>query len=192
MENYFGLLIGVLILLTVVLTAILGIIVYMVFFKKDKTYSNISVDDLSPENTQETALKTKIEKSKIDIPVLTTCAVHEESRAVNVCAICGTQLCELCVREDENIVFCPEHFKTYVDHKWVEISNVRTTADTPEASAYVYEFKRKIWKREGTPSFIVTHYKIDLDNDQIESYVKLMVREEEETDLSKKLKESIQ
>ncbi|TNE99053.1 MAG: hypothetical protein EP326_08750 [Deltaproteobacteria bacterium] len=189
MENYFGLLIAVLILLTVVLTAILAVIVYMVFFKKEDKPVQASPTTDEVDTPQ---LKASAKKPIIDTPILTTCKAHEEARAVNVCAICGDQLCELCVREDEHIVFCPEHFKTYVDHKWVEISNVRTTADTPEASAYVYEFKRKIWKREGTPTFIVTHYKIDLDNDQIESYVKLMVREEEESDLSKRLNESIQ
>lgn len=189
MENYFGLLIAVLILLTVVLTAILAIIVYMVFFKKEEKVPQAT---LSTDIEHAPQIKLSAKKSIIDTPILTTCKNHEEARAVNVCAICADQLCELCVREDEHIVFCPEHFKTYVDHKWVEISNVRTTADTPEASAYVYEFKKKIWKKEGTPTFIVTHYKIDLDNDQIESYVKLMVREEEEPDLSKRLKESIQ
>lgn len=188
MENYFGLLVGVLILLTVILTAILGLIVYMIFFKKKERIVEASENNDSGKASP----KEQIVKPKVDAPVLTTCAVHEESRAVNVCAICAEQLCELCVREDENIVFCPEHFKTYVDHKWVEITNIRTTPSTPEASAHVYDFKKKIWKNEGKPSFVVTHYKIDIDNDQIESYVKLMVREEEEKELSTQLKESIQ
>lgn len=187
MENYFGLLIGVLVLLTVVLTAILGLIVYFVFFKKDTPQPKAI-----PTQQELKEKAHKIEKPAVDAPVLTTCEFHEEARAVNVCAICATQLCELCVREDENIVFCPEHFKTYVDHNWVEITNIKTTADTPEASAHVHEFKKKIWNKNGTPTFIVTHYKIDLDNDQIESYVKLMVREEEEKDMVKRLKESIQ
>jgi len=188
MENYFGLLVGVLILLTVILTAILGLIVYMIFFKKeDRT---LQANETGTE--QDISKNKQIAKPQVDAPILTTCKVHEESRAVNVCAICSDQLCELCVREDENIVFCPEHFKTYVDHKWVEITNIRTTPSTPEASAHVYDFKKKIWKSEGKPSFVVTHYKIDIDNDQIESYVKLMVREEEEKELVTQLKESIQ
>ena len=185
MEKYFGLLIGILILLTVVLTAILGLVVYFVFFKKGSSQSSSKQEDHDK----------KIFKSigpTANTPTLSTCEFHEDVKAVNVCAICGSQICEHCVREDENIVFCPDHFKTYVDHKWVEITNIRTTADTPEASAHVHEFKKKIWKKESTPTFIVTHYKIDLENDQIESYVKLMVREEEESELLKRLKESIQ
>ncbi|MCO4792938.1 MAG: hypothetical protein KC493_04455 [Bacteriovoracaceae bacterium] len=186
-DKYYWLLISVLILLTVILTALLLIVVYFVFFKeKDNPPA------LENNESEEVPTVKHIRPPAFDAPTLTTCEEHEDTRAVNVCAICSTQLCELCVREDENIVFCPSHFKTYVDHNWVEISNVKTTPSTPEASAHVFEFKKHLWKSDGTPTYIVTHYKIDVESDQIESYVKLMVREEEKEELEKGLKETMQ
>ena len=69
MENYFGLLIAVLILLTVVLTAILVVIVYMVFFKKEDRPVQASPTTDEVDTPQ---LKASAKKQIIDTPILTT------------------------------------------------------------------------------------------------------------------------
>jgi hypothetical protein len=54
-----------------------------------------------------------------------------------------------------------------------------TTPDTPELGLYIYNFKRELWLKKSIPSFVMTHYKINIDNDYIESFIQLNVREDD-------------
>ena len=83
--------------------------------------------------------------------------------------------------------FCKEHFRIFANSKWHQITDVRTTPDTPEEGLFVYNFKRDIWKDKNIPTFVMTHYKINIDNDFIESFVQLNVREEDVEKLTKEI-----
>lgn len=115
------------------------------------------------------------------------CHIHEKEHAKGTCSICSESFCESCLKEHEGMTFCPEHLKTFCENKWVDITNIKTTPNNPEAAVYVYEFKKELWKQNNTPAFIVTHYKINIDGDHIESYVMLYVRSQDEEVLKNKL-----
>jgi hypothetical protein len=127
-------------------------------------------------------------KKKAAIPSLAShCHQHQDKNAIGICSICEASCCDECLREIEHLHFCPEHIRLYVEHSWVPISNVKTTPESPEDGIYIYEFKGRLWDKERIPTFIVTHYKINIDNDFIESYVQLFVREEQEDELQRRL-----
>jgi hypothetical protein len=44
-----------------------------------------------------------------------------------------------------------------------------------------------LWLKKSIPSFVMTHYKINIDNDYIESFIQLNVREDDVEKLSLEL-----
>ncbi len=116
------------------------------------------------------------------------CANHDSEKAVALCAVCSKTLCEECASEAENLYFCSEHFQTYLEHEWISLTNIKTTPDNPSEGVALYEFKDKLWSSEHVPTFIVTHYRINIENDFIESYVQLHVRKDDEDMLKEKIK----
>ncbi len=106
---------------------------------------------------------------------------------VGICSICEKELNEETHFEIDSIHLCKDHYNTYIKNNWVEICNQRTTADTPEAGVYIYNFQKKLWKNEQVPSFILCEYKIDIETDNIETYVRLNVLKDMATDLKERL-----
>jgi hypothetical protein len=116
-----------------------------------------------------------------------TCSKHKDLPTVGSCLICEDVFCESCLIEHEGMFFCKDHFKTYANHKWKQVTDFKTNANEPEAGIFIYDFKRKVWFKKGIPSFVLTHYKINVEEDLIESYIQLHVREEDEIEFTKGL-----
>lgn len=151
---------------------LLIVILALFIFKKQE-----EIKDLNPTRKK----APKIEEKFI-------CKNHPDQSTAGPCLICEDVFCEDCLVEHEGCFFCKEHFKIFISHKWITITDIKTTPDTPEAGLFVWDFKRKIWNQDQLPTFILTHYKINLDHDFIESYVQLNVREEDAEMLKSQLK----
>lgn len=144
------------------------------FFRKYQKLSRprqLDEGDLSPEDRK---LIRKIKDPLVNEP----CVNHADRLGQGVCAICSKVLCEECVKEYDGLNFCLEHFKTYLENEWEGVETVMTTPDSPEEALQLYHFKNYIW-REEIPSFIRTHYRINIEQDLIESHVSLMVRRDD-------------
>lgn len=111
------------------------------------------------------------------------CENHPDISSVGSCLICEDVFCEQCLIEHDSLYFCKEHFKTFANNKWKQITDVRTTPNTPEDGLYIYHFKRHIWQDKKIPSFVLTHYKINIEEDYIESFIQLNVVEDKAEDL---------
>lgn len=180
-----SLIIGLLVVLIFLLSILIGLAVFLIFklvIKKDEASSQ----NLSATNKPETKARAKV-ASQFKISEGSHCPNHKENSPVGTCLICEEAFCEECLIEHESLYFCKEHFRTYADHQWEKITDILTTAETPEASMHVYDFKRDLWKFEKIPTFVLTHYKINVNEDLIESYVQLHVRVDEKENLEKRL-----
>ncbi|MBT3583272.1 MAG: hypothetical protein HN509_00080, partial [Halobacteriovoraceae bacterium] len=104
------------------------------------------------------------------------CFKHKHEHAIGICAVCEVGLCEDCQKDYETLHFCPQHFNTYTESEWLDITEVKTTPDNPEKGLFIYDMKNKLYKENNIPCFVMTHYKIDVHGDQIESHIKLYVR----------------
>lgn len=188
-----NLIITLLIILIVLLMVLIAIAIYLVykFMLKNQQQHQMStstkVSNSSPENMSDN-VPARSEKPKFHISEKSHCPNHKENPPVGTCLICEEAFCEECLIEHESLYFCKEHFRTYADNKWEKITDILTTADTPEASMHVYDFKRDLWRFEKVPTFVLTHYKINVAEDIIESYVQLHVRENEVLELTNRLK----
>jgi len=118
------------------------------------------------------------------------CYVHKDISSSATCAICEQEICEKCVRQIDNINFCSEHVTTYISNTWSPITNQKTTPDNPTDGIYIYNFKKDIWVSEEIPCYIVTDYKINMETDQIESFVQLNVRDEDVTKLKDRIEKA--
>ena len=117
------------------------------------------------------------------------CENHPETPSSGACLICEDVFCEKCLIEHEGLYFCKEHFKTFVNNKWTQITDVKTTPSTPEDGLFIYNFKKQIWVDKEIPSFVLTHYKINIEHDYIESYIQLNVIESKATELKNEIEE---
>lgn len=113
-----------------------------------------------------------------DDPTVLNCKHHEDVQAQGVCAISGDAICETCIREDEGLIFSKEYFSLYLSNNWKEVCSVITTPDTPEKSMHLYQIKEEKWQSEQIPLIISIHYKIDVDQDIVESHVRLLATED--------------
>ncbi|MBC7539877.1 MAG: hypothetical protein H7281_13730 [Bacteriovorax sp.] len=132
--------------------------------------------------TEKPVLKVSPEKLKlVEEPIVEKyyCIHHKEAPSVGSCLICEEVFCVDCLVDHESMHFCKEHFRTYANFKWKQITDTRTTPDTPEDGLYIYNFKRDLWLNKTIPSFVMTHYKINIENDYIESFIQLNVREDD-------------
>lgn len=125
-------------------------------------------------------------KTKIPLKVINTatssiglCKNHIQNNSIGICSICEEEFCAQCLKEIDKVYLCPEHLKLYVSHKWTPITNQKTTPDTPESGVYIYNYKKEMWDKSKTPSFILNEYKINMEEDFVETYVQLHVKEED-------------
>lgn len=117
------------------------------------------------------------------------CKRHPEDRAHALCAICMDAFCEKCIIQEDNLNFCTEHFRIYSNNNWKPLEEIQTTPEKAEESEYLYHFKNQKWISQKVPMIITTHYQINVDQDQIESEVKLLVREQDDAHLREELKQ---
>lgn len=174
----------IVIFLLLIILLLIGVLVFVIF----KLLSQKPVDTMTHSQNEHKALnhelsvsfdKAKFKKTEI-ITEKFYCKNHTETATAGSCLICEDVFCESCLIEHEGMYFCREHFKIFANYKWKQITDVKTTPNTPEDGLYIWDFKRDIWNNRNIPSFVLTHYKINVDDDFIESYVQLNVREEDE------------
>lgn len=181
-QNHLMTIIVFLLIVILVLIALIGFIVVKLLLPRNEastTHLEIRKKDHKHPPIQ-VANETVVEKF--------SCHHHPEVSSTGSCLICEDVFCDNCLVEHENLYFCKEHFKVFANHKWKQITDVKTTPDTPTDGLFVYNFKRHLWTSENTPSFILTHYKINLEQDYIESFVQLNVRDEDAERLEVEIK----
>ncbi len=158
----------ILLLLIILIILLLGILAVAIFLYKKKFFAT---------------------SSKQEKRIEYNCYNHPQIPSTGTCSICNKTFCETCLKEFEKLNFCTNHYQLFLKHEWDEIDTVKTTPDQPEKALYLYRFKEKIWAKDNIPTYIITHYKINIDDDHIESHVKLFARKEEVVLLKEKLKE---
>lgn len=169
------LLIAILLFLLIILILVIVGLVFFVFklSKKDNSTTSPTESFIKDPATE---LKKIFDENR-----------KKEQQILGLCSICEKELYKGDHFEVDHLHFCKVHFETYSANEWVSITNQRTTADTPEAGIYIYNFKKDLWEKEEEPTYILSEYKIDVVSDQIETYVQLYVIKEKEEELKKRI-----
>lgn len=101
------------------------------------------------------------------------CPNHPDEMGEASCAICDHVFCKLCIKPFRNLHFCVDHLKVVMNNEWSEILTIKTSTADPENGVKLYDLKKEFFQAEGIPTYIETHYKINVDQDYIETYLVL-------------------
>lgn len=174
-------LIFIIVFLLLLIFLLMGTMIFILFRLLAGTKNQVTQEPLIKPIYKEPVL--------VEVPIVEKyyCIHHKDAPSVGSCLICEEVFCADCLVDHESMHFCKEHFRTYANHKWKQITDIRTTPDTPQDGLFIYNFKHVLWDHKNIPSFVMTHYKINIENDYIESFIQLNVREEDVEKLSLEL-----
>ena len=179
-ENIYAIILSMMVVILILIT-IIGIVLLKILLKKSNMQSteNAPGEKFQPTLTSSNEKAAKIKNLSEEVVFEKFyCENHPDIPSVGACLICEDVFCEKCLIEHDSLYFCKEHFKTFANNKWKQVTDTRTTPNTPEDGLYIYHFKRHIWKDQNIPSFVLTHYKINIEEDFIESFIQLNVVED--------------
>lgn len=169
------------ILLNVVLLGVLGFFAFIIYkLVKERNSSPTPVTE--PEKAISKfhpEIQKRIEELKFTNSIQEDifCPYHPQEAGEVQCGMCARYFCSRCVRPMKSIYFCKEHMALFLRHNWQEVLTLKTSSDDPEAGVRLIDQKQRIYSENQLPTYIETHYKIDVDSDFIETYLVLFAQE---------------
>jgi hypothetical protein len=175
MESTALILIALTLLMLTVVVIILSFIIYRLFFSKQHNNRNkvelreslpVSDSHLDPK-INERLKEIHQNKSKyFDI----FCQNHKKEPGEVTCGICGLHFCPSCVKPYKSLHFCKNHFPVIMKNEWTEVFTIEASAESPHEGVNLYETKKSLFENKNIPTYIETHYKINVDQNNIETY----------------------
>lgn len=99
------------------------------------------------------------------------CPNHPEEPGEVTCGICDKLFCKSCVKPFKSLHFCKEHIPLIMRHEWEEVLTLKTSTENPEDGVVLFEAKKRLFEEQNIPTYVETHYKINVDQDCIETYL---------------------
>jgi hypothetical protein len=169
-------------LMLVLILGILAFLVYRLIKNKDtpETPTQPLADMKAPEAQYHPAILERIKEMQKIKPKRAQlfCPNHTEEPGEASCAICDNLFCKACIRPFKSLHFCKEHLPLIMRHEWDEVLTIKTSTHDPEEGVRLYDVKKRILEEQNIPTFIETHYKINVDHDYIETYLVLYATKE--------------
>ncbi len=181
----------VVILLVLVLIMLIGIaVVGWRLLQQRRTQAD---GEPKPEDSYHPEVRKRLEEARALAEKRTreaNCHIHVKEPSEGMCAICGQFFCKSCLKTQGNLVFCREHLGIYLNAHWSEVHKLQSSPDDPEAGVALVEWKAKLWADKALPTIVQTHYKIDVAEDRIQSWVVLFARESDSEEVGRRLREA--
>jgi hypothetical protein len=181
MENTAIILIGIILLLLTIAIGLLSLLIYKLYressLKKNQGLASdpgsILIDGKKPEFHP--AIINRLSGLKIARRETSelVCRNHKNEAGEITCSICDHFFCNACIKPFKTMHFCKEHISLVLKNEWTEILSIKTSTTDPEEGVRLYQFKKDLFETENLPTYIETHYKINVDKDYIETYLVL-------------------
>lgn len=191
----------ILIVITLLLLVIiLGFLSFLIFKVLNKSQNQDSL--LSQKSVDTTLAKPDLARSEFHPAILERmkeseklknrradlfCPNHTEEPGEVMCAICDKLYCKACIKPFKSLHFCKEHLPLVMKHEWEEVLTLKTSTEDPEEGVRLFDKKKEIFEKDNIPTYIETHYKINVDQDFIETYLVLFGIKEELPKIKNKL-----
>jgi hypothetical protein len=117
------------------------------------------------------------------------CPNHSEEPGEVTCSICDGLFCKACIKPFKNMHFCKEHLQLVMRHDWDEVITIKTSTADPEQGVRLFDVKKELFRKKDIPTYVETHYKINVDHDHIETYLVLFAIRESVGNLREHLKD---
>jgi hypothetical protein len=186
METTALLLIIVTLFLLVIIVGLLTLLVYKLMKQPplvaptlqketgEAPHPDISKSEFHPAILDRMKEMDKLRPKKADI----YCVNHSEEPGEATCAICEKIFCKACIKPFKTLHFCREHISIIMRNEWIEVFTLKTSTQEPEDGVILYAEKKKLFEEEDIPTYIETHYKINVDHDFIETYLVVFAMKE--------------
>lgn len=148
-------------------------------------HPDISRSEFHPEIMKRIKELETIKPSRSDL----FCPNHSDEPGEVSCAICDKIFCKACIKPFKTLHFCKEHIPLIMRHDWEEVLTIKTSTTDPEQGVRLYDVKKDLFNKENVPTYVETHYKINVDQDYIETYLVLFAIKDNVEDLKDKFKE---
>lgn len=195
MENTALILIGATLFLLVIILALLTALIYKLLKQQppvinqsqqhtgEAPHPDVSRSEFHPEILERMKQMEKVKPKRADL----FCPNHSEEPGEVMCAICDKLYCKACIKPFKTLHFCKEHLPLIMRHDWEEILTLKTSTTHPEEGVRLYDVKKDLFENQNITTYIETHYKINVDQDYIETYLVLFGIKEEAESIKKKI-----
>lgn len=197
METTAIILITITLFLLVVILGLLTLLVYKLLKQAPPTLSTIqaptgeaphpdvSRSEFHPEILRRLKEAESLKPARSDL----FCPNHVDEPGEVSCAICDKLFCKACIKPFKTMHFCKEHLPLIMRHDWDEVLTLKTSTSDPERGVRLYDVKKELFNHRHIPTYIETHYKINVDQDYIETYLVLFGIRENVEELKEKFKD---
>ena len=148
-------------------------------------HPDISRTEFHPEILKRLKELETIKPSRSDL----FCPNHTDEPGEVSCAICDRIFCKACIKPFKTLHFCKEHLPLIMRHDWDEVLTLKTSTSDPEQGVKLYDVKKDLFLNNDIPTYIETHYKINVDQDYIETYLVLFAIKDNVEVLKSKFKD---
>jgi hypothetical protein len=186
MENILIALVSILSLLILGLFTIIAIFVYKYIKLKEKSTEPVVSfqDKVSPEvlealNVAKTARPNIVGEFCID---------HPDLYAKGTCAISNEAYCELCLTKEEEIKVARKFLDLLLDTEWEELYMVNNTVIGADKLNELFKLKKQMWHDDQIPMVAHKQFKLNVEDDKIETYTLLKSRVVDKDQLLEKFK----
>ncbi len=188
MENTALILIAIALILLVIVIGLLSVLIYKLL----KDNHQLPLESPRPQSKDEPdyhpVMLERLKEAKSFKPKRSElfCPNHTDEPGEVTCSICDRMYCKACIKPFKTMHFCKEHLPLIMKHEWDEILTIKTSTTDPEQGVRLYDIKKSLFEKEQIPTYIETHYKINVDQDFIETYLVLFGIKENIEELKKK------
>jgi hypothetical protein len=132
-------------------------------------------------------LKELKEKSKNHKFRPSVCIDHPDRTSYGVCALTQEKYCEECLSRIDEIVIAKKYMDYFMSYDWEQVFMIPTFEEDEEFHGRIMKFKQDLWEKKELPLIIQGHYKINIENDDIESYTVILARKEDQSFIKEEL-----
>jgi hypothetical protein len=185
MEKWAYILIALSLFMLVIIIGLLSVLIYKLFKNQSASQASNTTpgiqDDQSKANMEfHPAIlermndMKKVKAKRMDL----FCPNHTEEPGETTCAICEKLFCKSCVKDFKSLHFCKEHLPLIMNFEWDEVFTLKTSTHDPEQGVRLYDIKKDLFEKDDLATYVETHYKINVDQDHIETYLVVYAQRE--------------
>lgn len=115
------------------------------------------------------------------------CVDHPDEFANGKCAISGESYCAHCLTKQGDVRISRKYLDLYLDNEWEEVKMIPNNEDNKDIKTRILKMKNEMWESESLPVIIQEHYKINVEQDEIEEYTVVLARVEDKDYVTKEL-----
>lgn len=148
--------------------------------KESKTQSR-NKKNVSPEVLK--SLRAKKEEAESSL----YCVDHPEEFSNGKCAISGESYCAHCLTKQGDVRISRKYLDLYLDNEWEQVKMIPNNERNKDLKKRIMKMKKQMWEDEHLPVIIQEHFKINVEEDEIEEFTVVLSRVEDKDYIAKEL-----